>query len=312
MQGRSRYVDALKGYAILMVVLGHSLQRASTLGLVAVPAAVGNYPPFSGWVTMPLFFAISGFLCFGRVKAPRWKWVYRKAKMLLVPWAAWTVVYYFLTRDPLWPNSMPFTRYLSTQMVSPSLWYFVMLFEIYACVALCLTIGEWSLPILGIALVLFWSPAAMPVQYYWWFLSGWYAARLSAQVLRFKWVLWGLSVSAYTVLLALNLPAPSLRYQPVMAVGAIGLATLVVWLMRGSALMKPLAVMGQRSLEIYAGRFLFVQFAFFHSYLNVVLTTVLAVAGSLVIGRVLSANRITNTVFLGSRDRPTKPTASST
>lgn len=311
-QTRNQYIDALKGYAILMVVIGHSLQRAAALNLITVPAAMGNYPPYSGWVTMPLFFAISGFLCFGRVAPPRWKWLARKAQMLVIPWAAWTLVYYFLTRDPLWPNAMPLPQYAQTQLVSPSLWYFLMLFYIYVGIAICLTLGEWSLPVLGIALVVLKWPGAMAVEYYWWFLGGWYAARFCTLLLRMKWVLWGFTVPVYLWLLAQNPPAPSLRYQPVMALGAIGLATLIIWLVRKSALVGPLALMGQRTMDIYAGQFLFVQFAFVHSFLNVILTTVLAVVGSLVLGRILRSNRFTNAVFLGSRTAAKTRTTAST
>jgi len=303
---RNHYIDALKGYAILMVVLGHSLQRASAFELVELPAALGNYAPFSGWVTMPLFFAISGYLCFGRVSLPRWKWVGRKAQMLLVPWLSWTVVYYFLTKDPLWPNSMPFGPYLASQLAAPSLWYFVTLFEIYVCVALCMMLGEWALPLFAVGLVILWSPGVMPVQYYWWFLSGWYAARFSAQVVRARWILWTVSVPAYIILLAFNLPAPSLVYQPFVEASYIGFATFATWAIARGWLLEPMAIMGRRTLDIYAGQFLFVQFAWFHSYLNVLVTTTLAILGPLAIGQVLRLNPLTNAVFLGSRSTPAR------
>jgi uncharacterized membrane protein YeiB len=88
------------------------------------------------------------------------------------------------------------------------------------------------------------------------------------------------------------------------ALASAGVSTLVVYALRRTAIARWLAVLGIRSMSIYVGQFLFVQLVFVHSWFNAVLTTVLAVAGSLLIDRVFASNRWTNTVFLGGRGRP--------
>lgn len=117
---RNTYIDALKGYAILLVVIGHALQRAEVFGVISW-GPLSPYLPYSGYVTMPLFFAVSGYLSFGRVHEPVGKWLLGKARMLLVPLVVWTVIYYFTVNDGLIPTAMPFLEYVRTQATATSL-----------------------------------------------------------------------------------------------------------------------------------------------------------------------------------------------
>ncbi|MBE6970196.1 MAG: hypothetical protein E7442_08810 [Ruminococcaceae bacterium] len=70
---RDKRMDVLKGFGILLVVLGHMK------------------PPFEGWIYafhMPLFFFISGYLRYGGVKRSWGRVISRRAKSTLIPYLA--------------------------------------------------------------------------------------------------------------------------------------------------------------------------------------------------------------------------------
>lgn len=76
--GRSLHLDALKGFAIACMVLGHAVQRNVAGGdFNVVLLALGAFE-------MPLFMFLSGTVLSGHVHSPRLKWVGWRASMLLV------------------------------------------------------------------------------------------------------------------------------------------------------------------------------------------------------------------------------------
>lgn len=298
---RSTYVDALKGYAILLVVVGHALQRAQVFGLYT-SGPLSPYLPFSGYVTMPLFFAVSGYLTYGRVHEPVGRWLLGKARMLLIPLVVWTVIYYFTVNDGLIPTDMSFVQYLNTQATATSLWFLLVLFYCYVLVGAGTRIGDWALPLIGVLLVWLLDRRVEFLAWYWgWFVGGYFYSASGTRLDRLRWPAWVAAVAVYVIGIMRQGMSVGLAPRFVFALTAIGLGTLFVYALRGTAIERGLAVLGARSMSIYVGQFLFVQLVFVHSWANAVITTVLAVAGSLLIDRIFSANRWTNVIFLGGR-----------
>ncbi|MHB8896872.1 MAG: acyltransferase family protein [Candidatus Geothermincolia bacterium] len=91
--GRAIGVDAVRGLAILLVVLGHSISNAQNL-LVATPYNPGFYiSSFLYTFHMPLFFLVSGYVLFGkRIR------IGDRAIRLLLPFLAWIPVYWMVNR----------------------------------------------------------------------------------------------------------------------------------------------------------------------------------------------------------------------
>ena len=61
-RNRERWLDGLKGFAILLVILGHVLSGYLDAG--TFPEAYGSFYPVRTWIYsfhMPLFFLLSGF-----------------------------------------------------------------------------------------------------------------------------------------------------------------------------------------------------------------------------------------------------------
>ena len=94
---RIEWIDALKGFGMILVILGH----------MTIPEFLRRCI-FS--FHMPLFFLISGYLYGGRYS---WMWVGRKAKAILIPY----VVYGLITIGVIW--------FTNTGGIAPSVQSFI-------------------------------------------------------------------------------------------------------------------------------------------------------------------------------------------
>lgn len=301
MSERNQYVDALKGYAILLVVIGHAIQRTAGFGYWPFQE-MSPYVPFSGYVTMPLFFVVSGFLLYGRVRKPLLPWLGIKTRQILLPWASWTLLYYFVIRDKFVPTAYSLPGYLRSQILNPSLWYLTVLSMCYVVLALGFGIDDWSLPLLGVAIVLVPWPRLVQLQWFWWwFILGYFIGRFQGRVVPLRFAGWVSGLALYVAGMVLLGQNVDLGARAAMALGAGLTGTLATWLLCKTPLMRPLAYMGVHSLEIYVGQFLFVQLLVIKSPANALITTILAIVGSLAIGYLLRKNRWTDLVFLGAR-----------
>lgn len=125
-QTRTRLVwaDSLKGWLILLVVLGHALQWA--LGEDGM-----NNSHLWNWIYsfhMPAFMAVSGWLAYrpGRKTQPAGQLILRRAMQLLVPYFCWSVISTIVHRHQL-------TSALRNYVLKPDIyfWFLWVLFFIY-------------------------------------------------------------------------------------------------------------------------------------------------------------------------------------
>lgn len=143
-------VDALKGFAISCVVLGHVLLRN-----VAEPTDNAIYLLLSAF-EMPLFMFLSGYILPGRVRGSRRVWVWRRAVRLLVPFFAWHAVFFLSLRVTTLGEQEPLAlgqglaRYLAHTIASPTagLWYLPALVLCSAALALYYPLAEKPLVLL--------------------------------------------------------------------------------------------------------------------------------------------------------------------
>ncbi len=131
--GRSALVDLVRGIAILLVVLGHAIQR-HTVAFDASPLFRAIYS-----FHMPLFIAVSGYLAYGRLQRGFGKTVRRKTLQLVVPFLSWYVVAYLVTsignRTLVSPVSWVAALWASPDNGLWFLWVLFLCFVIAAAVA---------------------------------------------------------------------------------------------------------------------------------------------------------------------------------
>jgi fucose 4-O-acetylase-like acetyltransferase len=126
---RDVYLDALKGFAICLVVLGHSVQ-----------AYVANYDGNALFRViysfhMPLFMFLGGAVASLNPRPMNWKFLERKLLQLVVPFVAWYLVAYLLTSAH---RTIAFGSYIQVGAESPDhgLWFLPVLFLNFCCLAL--------------------------------------------------------------------------------------------------------------------------------------------------------------------------------
>lgn len=91
--GRDKGVDALRGLAILLVVLGHSISNAENLLVATLDNPRYYLSHFLYTFHMPLFMFVAGYVLFGKKIKVR-----DRAIRLLVPFLAWIPIYWFVDR----------------------------------------------------------------------------------------------------------------------------------------------------------------------------------------------------------------------
>jgi len=150
---RDPYLDALKGVAILTVVLGHTFQGATP--------DYGNYLPFRILYSfhMPMFMFVAGmtasagiFATLGSKTSPFGDYIARRALRLVVPFIVWAAIKFIWAKP-----ADSFLAWFSVVFHAPdnALWFLLVLFEISIVVALCAACTRLSLRRLGPAV----SPA---------------------------------------------------------------------------------------------------------------------------------------------------------
>ena len=120
-RNRNNYIDALKGLAILCVIITHSY----------LPEFGKNNFLFEGIHSfdMPLFILLSGYLTYGHIKSPVSLWVIDKFKRLIIPFISWGVIFKLL-----FLNSMSIITYIYNIYKNPDfigLWFLTTLFMCY-------------------------------------------------------------------------------------------------------------------------------------------------------------------------------------
>lgn len=122
MEERNKTIDCLRGYAILLVVVGHAIQ--TVYGEV-----IGNQKLIFLVIYsfhMPLFFSISGYLAYRGEK--NLKWLKRRLTGLLIPFVSWTLIYAIISGTLHSLGDL--VIYLQDSFIYPhkSLWFLLVLF----------------------------------------------------------------------------------------------------------------------------------------------------------------------------------------
>jgi fucose 4-O-acetylase-like acetyltransferase len=128
---RDATIDVLRGVAIMLVVIGHSI--SSTMpGGYSIVRVISSFH-------MPLFMVLSGYLAFGRVHRPLTTWISKKALRLGPPYLFALLMSYALGFSGWGNTSVSLPRYLLANVVAPNaaFWFLYVLFECFVLLALC-------------------------------------------------------------------------------------------------------------------------------------------------------------------------------
>lgn len=319
-------VDALKGFAISCVVLGHVLLRN-----VAQPNDNAVYLLLTAF-EMPLFMFLSGYVLPGKVRGSHPLWVWRRAVRLMVPFVAWHAIFFLSLRitsptEQTLPELLGgLAGYLARTVAEPSagLWYLPALLICSATLALLYRLAEKPLLLLAIGWVAFealdWARTAAgiapdfgllkTVTYWPLFAAG------------FTWGQWGRSLqpgrplARWLPALAYPLVAvwamrvmPSLGYLTgkfmKVALGLAGSATSAALIEFAEPVARWLRLdsLGRLTLGVYCAQWLFLRVEFGPSPLQIVLGFVFVLGGSIVTTALIGKVPYLRGVLLGEWPR---------
>ena len=156
---REKYIDTLKGVAILLVVVGHSIQtNISDFDSNVVFRIIYSFH-------MPLFMFLSGYVIYGHIHSPLSGWLIDKFKRLVIPFLSWAIIMKLINY-----NSDSFTQYFFKLYHSPDngLWFLWVLFINYCILGTILQFGKSlkEVKLLLTIIILYLTPISV-LGFYW-------------------------------------------------------------------------------------------------------------------------------------------------
>jgi len=250
-RARDASVDALRGLAIILVVLGHAIldagavlhggPRMVNMGPFWIPLSTASSVPLSLLYSfhMPLFAFVSGLVMWSPRERPLRHGISSRARGLLVPYMAWFLILYAINWSPH-PAGGFGSALLDALVGRGGLWY---LYALFVCTAVVLCLAKspgsrFALPASALVAVAFstgWLFAVPDVLYLSWVfwiypfvVLGYLVGPLRAQVLDRRWLVAAVGLVAFLPLFYLRYPVHVPRLQPINRISAMSGAASVV------------------------------------------------------------------------------------
>lgn len=330
---RSAQIDALRGVAMLLVVVRHVIQHNPVATMPDVWVQVWR---IIDSVDLPLFMFLAGFVALGRVRTPEWRWLIDKSRRLLVPWVAWGLALYAVGALRY---GRSFGDFLWLTVLHPEngLWFLWILFWSYVLVAVAYRplgrLGVWSLVLVAVVIQF------VPVNdfgvwqlkgFFPWFAAGYVVAAhmdrlrallpdlriaalavylsvfyLTLRVIKVDWEL-----SPYIMAKALTAGgAKVLLARAVMTVCGIVLVDALVRSWRGGWGYRFAAHVGTISLGVYGAHLAFLDLPLGSGLIRMALVLVAAVGLSVGLCELLGRSGMLSLLFLGRVTPKPRPEA---
>ncbi len=322
---RNALIDATKGFAIILVVLGHSIQSFVTnFDDNFIFRIIYSFH-------MPLFMFLSGYVAtIGNAESLK-----RKFNRLVIPFISWYFASYFLTQAY---KSIGFQEYIIRWLKSPDygLWFLWVLFLChctlflssrfnkhignYSIIAVYILICSLSIGILGMGLLKW---------HFMFFASGYLFSIYKNSLKKFKRIVMIAAVILYPILVmywyrtqepyflsifsdylkayhiqGMNLIMSLFKYAYKYAVPFLGI--IIVFscmsiLSPNSMFFKGLSKLGLYSLDIYVLHTYLLSMTFGNGYIKIISAVLIALGSSLIISYLLRRSPLLNHIFLGGR-----------
>lgn len=303
--GRNDLIDALKLYAMGLVVLTHVLGLRPEFRDLA-PQVVDAMVTFN----MPLFTFLSGYVLFGREGTGPARFIRGKALALLVPYLAWILVELPIRH---YPPSAWLPR-LGLALIDPHagmqmwfLWLLFWLFVIFTAARLVSKDDRWlgaGAVAMGATLLLGTTTVFGLDKLTWlypFFVLGYLFAKYRARLKRLDlWVAVG-SLIAFPVLLLWAPPGVGVRFATALA--GMG-ASWAIFRLLPPRVLAPLGFVGQKTLGLYGWQMVVLPFLIVGTgWVGATASWTLVMVVATLLTLVLERTAFTRAVFLGQWPR---------
>ncbi len=321
-------IDALKGYAIILVILGHVIAYHNPNELKSNFLFILIYS-----FHMPLLLSLSGYLAYGKSINPIWAFIVKKFKGLFIPYFSWIIIG-LLIADSFGIKQSIFHTIFESLYTYTNLWFFPVLFFSFILLIFYVWtvnfLSKFSKNYFSILVYLFsyiifmWILIAKPtVQGFLairWFspfvLIGYFIAEYKEYIFNYKNKLFLISLFSFPILLPFwDIRVNQFAYVGIihllinfiLALFGIILSYYVVRLLRNTRLYDFFVLCGNFSLEIYvtsnALMLLFqlsrINFWFGDRTLIILSGTMIILSTSLICSLILSLNETCSTFLFG-------------
>ncbi|SRR6266404_1032601 len=334
-------LDMLKGFAILLVVLGHATQTYASNGNFDNNLLFRIIYSFH----MPLFMFLSGAVAAYSSRPMNFDFIKRKFYQLVVPFIAWYLLGYYLFSTY---HHIHFSTYIHRVIVSPDygLWFLWVLFLNFCALALIKYLSSWLK--LWSYLIVWLAIYMIPTGKYgiglvkWhlpFFIIGYLIFAYREHLVRYRKFAFTLSIVAFPVLVSSwhrlydpsfvtglgprlahhhlsdltvgdlatvhTYPIADLFYKYLVAFSGIGFVYYLLLLKPNRYIYSILSFLGLYTLDIYVSHQLLLQYRFGTSWMAIGTSFIFATALSLALGYLL-LRRVTllSIIFLGGRTKP--------
>lgn len=326
---RNNTIDAMKGFGIILVVLGHVIQ-----GNITVPDNNIIYRYIYSF-HMPLFMFLSGYVAYITNNKINNNFLFIKTKELFVPFISWYFTIGFLLAN--FEEKIYLSTYLKELIFFPDngLWFLWILFlifciyffikkineklfnnnnfsELILILITCLNIRFLTLNILGISLlkwhIIFFFIGYLVARYKYKFVTC--LPRVVYISISVIFLLLGVFLSKDVQSLFTNFMSGYLEnnikyllviYSYIVALAGIVFSYFIVGIIRKYRLYKYILFLGKNSIDIYILHLYVLKvFHFNGSTIGIILSTLFALAASMIFSRlILRRNVILSYIYLG-------------
>jgi len=282
---RDKKIDALKGYAILLVVLGHSVAKA-------FPTSYNENLLFQAIYSfhMPLFFLLSGYVSFNKMN----NLVYKRFISLIPTYFVWHTLYPLIGHRDI--GSIK-TFYTNAVLYPDAPWFLPILFACLAVLAVLVyfekVIGNWSY-IMFFAMIYF-----VPFPYYgqvkWYapiLIIGYLIAKYKDRLTNYQKPVLYISAIGFPFLLLAQIPYLKLP----LALTGMALSYFFVNRFFNFGFVRYL---GRISLETYLISGMFMSMGFGTGYIDVLSTFLTSTVISVIIIFLIHRSRLLTKVLFG-------------
>jgi fucose 4-O-acetylase-like acetyltransferase len=307
---RNELVDALKAFAIALVVLQHLLNlRPEFKFLPGAPQLVDAMFAFD----MPLFTLLSGYVLVGREGPTPLRFLRGKVLALLVPYLAWIALVMPLRHLPPGDWLPRLGRALVNPHAGFQMWFLWVLFAMFVVFTLVRTLTRGSDVALGVSAVVLASALYLHLPdmfgldklcwLYPFLVAGYLVAKYRTRMRPADPWIAAAGIIGFPLLLWLGSPDPALR----VATAAAGTAAAWgVYRLLPERLISWQAWAGAKTLGIYGAQMLVLPFVMVGGtwgWLGVAASEVTVMTAALLVTLVLERTAVTRAVFLGQWPR---------
>ena len=332
---RNKTIDAIKGFAIILVVLAHAIQRnilnseSNIIGLL-----INSFH-------MHLLMFLSGYVVAHSISKPEYKWLFKKFIRLMIPFLIWSIIMFYM-RNFDFSGLIYFGDAFKDGLIHSllncflfpwiSLWFLYVLFIFYALLPILRIIEKKTGMIIYVIIFLLLqfipvSPFAAfglyQVRWLCMFFFGGYLMHIHQDkipdiklvyklIIIFSFPLLFIIYQYFNLARMWFYPWPIsptnamlLTFKYLLAWSGIAATWMIISSIRSTYILRPLSYIGLFTLDIYVIHLTVLRLGVGEGYIKVLTVTVFAIVISLIISWLIRKSKILTLILFGQI--PTSP-----